>query len=274
MRRTSADPAITASESDSPLLYEEEGELSLHFNLPTIQSRMLVSNPGKLILDYTQTMMGFLLFQPKPERIAMIGLGGGSLAKYCRWKLPEADFTAIELSPEVIALRDRFGIPPDGPQFRVVCANGADYVRSQTTPLDVLLVDGFDAGGQPDELCSAAFYDACHAALRECGILVVNLCADDPGYSSYLSRIAGSFAERMVVVEADEGDNQIVFACKGNGFPPTLSVLAERLGKLEAAHPVGLDRTAQHILQYGKPRRSDGKSGRKSGGKSRRQRAS
>ena len=44
-------------------------------------------------------MMGFLLFQPAPARIAMIGLGGGSLAKYCALKLPEADFTAIERRP-------------------------------------------------------------------------------------------------------------------------------------------------------------------------------
>ncbi|MBV5333937.1 transferase, partial [bacterium] len=67
---------------------------------------MLKAEPEKLLLDYTQTMMGFLLFQPTPQRMAMIGLGGGSLAKYCRRTLPTVDFTAIELSAEVIALRE------------------------------------------------------------------------------------------------------------------------------------------------------------------------
>ena len=255
MRKTMPTPYI-ANPHDSPLLYEEAGELSLHFDFPTIQSRMLKAEPAKLVLDYTRTMMGFLLFQPKPERMAMIGLGGGSLAKYCRHKLPEVDFTAIERFPEVIALREQFQIPPDGPQFRIICADGADYVRSAATPLDVLLVDGFDAAGQPAALCSAAFYDACYAQLNEGGLLVVNLCADDAGYDSYVRRIADSFSEKIVIVEADEGENKIVFASKGGVFPPTFSVLAERLRVLEAAHPVGLDRTAQRILQTMQPRPS------------------
>ena len=81
-----------------------------YFGFPTIQSRMLKADPARLVLDYTRTMMGFLLFQPKPDRIAMIGLGGGSLAKYCHLKLPDSDFTAIEISPEVIALRKKFAL--------------------------------------------------------------------------------------------------------------------------------------------------------------------
>jgi spermidine synthase len=255
MRRTTPTLAPLAGEIDSPLLYEEEGELSLHFNFPTIQSRMLRAAPERLMLDYTRTMMGFLLLNPQPERIAMIGLGGGSLAKYCRRKLPAADFTAIELLPEVIALREQFSIPPDGPQFRIVCANGADYVRQAGSPVDVLLVDGFDAGGQPEELCSAAFYDACCAKLQECGYLVVNLCADDAGYSSYVSRIGDAFAGKIVVVEADEGENRIVFACKGKSFPPDFKTLSDRLRTLEATHCIGLDTTAQRMLQYGNPAR-------------------
>lgn len=244
------------STGDAPLLHEENGELSLHFNFPTIQSRMLKADPERLMLDYTRTMMGFLLFHPQPERIAMIGLGGGSLAKYCRRKLPASQFIAVELSPEVIALRDQFGIPPDDALFSVICADGADFVGAQHESLDVLLVDGFDGDGQPGRLCTAAFYDDCHAALRTDGMLVVNLCADDTGYGSYIGRIGDAFSGKMVVVEAEEGDNKIVFASKQGVFPPSFSALAERLRQLEAAHPLGLDRTAQLILQRPPSRRS------------------
>lgn len=250
------------STGDAPLLYEENGELSLHFNFPTIQSRMLKADPERLVLDYTRTMMGFLLFHPQPERIAMIGLGGGSLAKYCRRKLPDSQFIAVELSAEVIGLRDQFGIPPDDALFSIICADGADFVRAESGSLDVLLVDGFDGSGQPGRLCSAAFYDDCHTALRTGGILVVNLCADDTGYGSYVGRIGDTFSGKMVVVEAEEGDNKIVFASKNGVFPPGFSALAERLRQLEAAHPLGLDRTAQMILQQ-KPARNNGNARKK-----------
>jgi spermidine synthase len=240
--------------SESPLIHEDDGEVSLHFNFPTIQSRMIRAEPARLLLDYTRTMMGFLLLQPKPQRIAMIGLGGGSLAKYCRAKLPDADFTAIELSDEVIALRDEFEIPPDGPLFRVICGDGAEYVRGDAEPSDILLIDGFHAEGQPEQLCSAAFYDYCYSKLNEGGVLVVNLCADDTGYGSYVGRIRDSFAERIVVVEADEGENKIVFAQKGGIFPPGFNELAERLRMLEVTHPVDLGRTAQKMLQPARKR--------------------
>jgi spermidine synthase len=237
------EPALLA-----PLLHEENGELSLHFGFPTIQSRMRRADPERLLLDYTRTMMGFLLFAPKPGRIAMIGLGGGSLAKYCRRRLPDADFTAIELSREVIALREEFAIPGDDEHFRVVCADGADFVRDAGPSFDVLLVDGFDSGGQPHRLCTAAFYDDCRAALRPGGILVVNLCADDTGYERYIGRIGVAFKGKVVVIEADEGDNKIAFAGKDGDFPPTLDALRARLATLEASHPVDLATTAQRIL--------------------------
>jgi spermidine synthase len=247
-----------ASPREAPLIYEDNGEVSLHFNFPTIQSRMLKAAPERLVLDYTRTMMGFLLLQPKPKRIAMIGLGGGSLAKYCLHKLPDADFTAIELSAEVIALRDEFDIPPDSLRFRVICEDGAAYVRGDAEPSDVLLIDGFDAGGQPDQLCSAAFYDYCYAKLNEGGVLVVNLCTNDTGYGSYVGRIRDAFDEKIVVVEADEGENKIVFAQKvaaNNGcFPPEFNVMSERLRLLEPMHSVDLDRTAQKMLRPDKKR--------------------
>jgi len=244
------------TDDDTPLLHEENGELSLHFGFPTIQSRMLRSEPERLVLDYTRTMMGFLLFQPQPKRIAMIGLGGGSLAKYCHRYLPQCEFTAIELSPEVIALRATFGIPADSDTFRVICADGADYVRVIPDSLDVLLVDGFNRDGQPAQLCSAAFYDDCRAALRTGGVLVVNLCADDPGRDDYLARIQQAFDGRSLSMEADEGDNIIAFATRDGLFPPSLPTLTERLRAIEPQHAVELDKTAQKILGRGRSPRS------------------
>ena len=67
---------------------------------------MDLRDPSALDLEYTQTMMGFLLFLPQPQRIAMIGLGGGSLAKFCHRYLPRTRIQVVEINPHVIALRD------------------------------------------------------------------------------------------------------------------------------------------------------------------------
>ena len=184
--------------SGKPYLKEDGEEVALHFDFRTVQSAMSKADPDALTLGYTRTMMAFLLFQPEPARIAMIGLGGGSMAKYCLRHLPGVDFTAVEISPEIIALRDDFRLPPDGERFRVVCADGADYIRAMNHTVDVLLLDGFDLEGQPRQLCSTAFYDYCFARLNPGGVLLY--AAEDALHVLGARREA--LLERMLVDDA------------------------------------------------------------------------
>ena len=241
-------PAATAF----PVVHEAHGEVLLRFDRGTLQSRVVPNDPARLVLEYTRLVMGFLLFQPTPARIAMIGLGGGSLAKYCALKLPDADFTTIEISPEVIALRETFGIPPDGPRFRVRCEDGADFVRREDEPLDVLIVDGFDRDGLPEALCTAAFYDCCRDRLLPGGVLVANLYADAAA-ECHIDRLRTAFSGKVVVVEADDSENKVAFAGTDAAFPPTFSEIVPRLRKLEGRHDVGLDTIARKILAYRTP---------------------
>lgn len=240
--------SLSQTSSGKPFLYEGDHDITLHFDFSATQSHMRKGNPDKLILGYTRTMMGFLLFQPKPERIAMIGLGGGSLAKYCLRHIPDAHFTAIEINPKVIDLRDKFGIPPDSPNFKVVCADGAVYVRNRFEPVDVLLVDGFDRDGLPGQLGSAEFYDHCYTKLRDGGVLVVNLLESDNKFGAYTARIRKSFDAQVVVVEAEESGNQIVFAYKGKNFPPLATTMSERVRDLRPTHTIALHTIAQKVI--------------------------
>lgn len=231
-----------------PFVVDIDGQRSLQFDGVTIQSQMAIDDPDALALDYTRSMMGFLLFHPAPRHIAMIGLGGGSLVKYCLATLPETIVTAVEINPEVIALRNEFGIPPDGPRLKVLCRDGADYVRDPGDAPDVLIVDGFDAAGMPRQLCSAGFYDHCAAMLADGGTMVVNLWSGDSRYGLYASRIRESFEDRVVVVRAEEDTNRIVFASKNRRFPPTRTQLLERARVLAADHPIGMVPLAQRVL--------------------------
>ena len=108
---------------------------------------MSLDEPDALIAAYTRKMMAFLLFNPAPKRITMVGLGGGSLAKFCYRNLPEAQITVVEIDARVVALRDEFCIPADDERLRIVCEDGAHYISQRSDPIDVLLVDAFDPIG-------------------------------------------------------------------------------------------------------------------------------
>lgn len=236
------------SPTSQPLLSEGISALFLHFDDEAIQSAMVKSQPERLVLGYTQTMMGFLLFQPAPRRIEMIGLGGGSLAKYCRKHLPAAHFTAIEINPKVIALRTRFNIPPDSEHFEVVCANGADYVRGNGAIADILMIDGFKPHGQPESLCSEEFYRACYARLGGNGVLVANLLDDDRHYPDYLARIRRCFHGQVLEIDAESRGNRIVFAGKGENFPPSAQAVQASIDPLESSHRLPIRSIAEKIL--------------------------
>jgi spermidine synthase len=217
--------------------------------------------PDELVLDYTRSMMAFLLFHPVPARIAMIGLGGGSMAKYCLRYLPEADFTAIEINPEVIGFRSQFAIPEDGERFRVIRGDGADWVRNAPIPVDALIVDGFDSNGQPAQLCSQAFYDQCFDRLSDTGVLVTNLWGSDIQYGACISRLRNSFDNQVVAVSSEDPENRIVFAVKGPGFPPEEKAFLRRASQLNAAHTIDFSASAVAILR--RLRKQTGRHGRR-----------
>jgi spermidine synthase len=231
-----------------PFVYRTEETLSLHFDLSVIQSEMRCDAPHELVLPYTQTMMGFLLFNPRPKKLFMIGLGGGSLAKYCYAKLPDASIVVAEINPQVIALRRTFAVPADDERFRVICQDGADFVRKTSESCDVLLVDGFDIVGRSPQLCSQRFFDDCYRQLAPGGLVVVNLGGHHLDPHEIIERMQRAFASSVIVVESDDFANRIAFVRKGATLRLTREQFISHLGQLETHHGVSL-RSALYRIQ-------------------------
>jgi spermidine synthase len=196
----------------------------LEFQPGMVQSEMRLSRPDALVLGYVRAMMCFVLFHPKPEHIVMVGLGGGSLAKFCYRYLPHCRITVLELDPQVIALREQFAIPRDNARFRVVQADAVDHMPQLAGSADVLLVDGFDADGLPPALGSASFYADCQRALRPGGVLVANLFSYDPHYPAMVKRLRAAFHGRICAFTGIAGNNRIVFAVRDGGHSPALAM--------------------------------------------------
>ena len=190
----------------------------LQFAGGVAQSRMRTFRPGHLLIDYTRTMMASLLFRPQPARIGMIGLGGGSQAKFCHRHLPHTRLEVAENNPQVLALRRRFRVPGDDARLQVLLADGAQFVRERAGCFDILLVDGYDESGIPAALSSQAFYDACRDALAPGGVLAGNLYATD--HQDHVRKLERSFGRGHVwLLEEPRQSNRVVFAWKGEPFP-------------------------------------------------------
>lgn len=223
--------------NDNVNLSERDGVRSLHLGSERVQSAMRLACPDDLELAYTRAMMGFLLFEERPQRITMIGLGGGSLAKFVYRRLPWVGTTVVEVNPRVLAAaRGFFFLPAEDERFHVELAEGGEYASAHPESADVLMVDGFDDGSHADTLCTLEFYHAAREALTGNGILVLNFFGNDRRLDAYLKRVEASFDGRVLCLEAERDGNVIAFALKRNLNKIPWGELRERAKKLEQAY--------------------------------------
>lgn len=204
-----------------PLILQGWRTRELRFAEGTAQSRMSRWAPDRLVVDYTRTMLGALALVPSPRRVVMVGLGGGSQAKFLHRHLRDATLEAIEINPAVVALRRRFRIPDDGPRFRVVQADAAEWLKAPSAAIDLLLVDGYDASGIPAALSTQRFYSDCRARLGAGGVAAFNLY--DTAHAEHLHRLRIAFgASNVAVIDEARQSNRVAFGW----VPPVASASA------------------------------------------------
>jgi spermidine synthase len=187
---------------------------NLFFTDKSVQSSMKISDPADLVTPYTRKMMAFLLLNERPRHIVMIGLGGGSLAKFCYRHLPETRITVVEINAHVIALRNQFCVPADDERFQIVHGDGVAFLRANRASIDVLLVDAFDADGVAPALSESDFYDNAARCLLPHGVFVMNFSGDDTRYEPNFRQIHAAFGRRVMLVPVADDTNLLVFASK------------------------------------------------------------
>lgn len=230
-----------------PFVVDDGEKRYLYFNVRLMQSAMSLAAPNALELRYTQKMMAFLLFNPRPKRIVLIGLGGGSLVKFCHYRLPSTHFTAVELDPDVIALGEAFLLPPPGPRLEILQGDGADYLAGAEKGIDVLLVDAFDSNGFAPALANREFLESAQAKLSGSGILVINLAGDKESYAGLIGLAMDVFDDQVIVFSVPEDGNHILLAFKDPYFEPRWRYVHNFAKELRARFGLDFPEFAQKI---------------------------
>ena len=222
------------------------GVRTLHVGGEAIQSAMRIDDPFALALDYTRCMMAFLLFHPEPRRALMIGLGGGSLAKFFHRNLRKTSLRVIELDPQVVtAARQHFALPRDDARLSVEVGDGVEALSPECC--DLLVLDAFEDELHVPRLASAEFYDGAFLALAEPGALVVNFMNDDPKLDLTLQRLERSFGGAVVAMPALYDPNILVFALKGVRQRMAFDELKAKAAKLEARYGLPFGRYVNRL---------------------------
>ena len=200
--------------------FSDEGSLRhLHLGTEWIQGTMMMDEPTRLFHEYVQRMMAWLLFvEPDsvPQRRAMqLGLGAGSLTKFCHKEL-RMKTTAIELNPQVlVACRGWFKLPADNTRMQVVLADAAEEIQNPTWwgTVDALQVDLYDHEAAAPVLDSLPFYNDCRRLLTLDGCMTVNLFGRASSFARSVEKISAAFgADAVWAFKPTREGNTVVLA--------------------------------------------------------------
>lgn len=208
----------------------------------TLQSAMDRRSPERLVLPYTAAMMAALLFVDDPRSVLMLGLGGGSQARFLRHHFPDASITAWEQDEAVAAIaRRHFGMHGDD-AVRIVTEDACGIVDLVGPAVDLLLLDLFGTGGMSPWMREGRLYKGCRRRLAPGGVLAANLWVEpDDEFLRVLDGVQNAFGERTLLLTVPGYRNLIALAFDQ---PPPLDFAYLRPRAESLGERTGIDFTA------------------------------
>ena len=235
---------------------QDRSTRSLYFGNGPVQGRMLLSDPYRLALTYTQAMAAFLLFRDAPRSSLQIGLGAASLTKFLWQALPACRIDVVEYSAEVVDIARRFFHMPDDARVRVHIGEGASFIQrperaGYAHQYELILVDAYNAAGMAGPIGEEAFFVACRDRLLDEGILVINLWnGRTDGYEAVLARIDAAFEGRLLCLPVEGKGNVAVLAFNRSAVLPATQALRDRARALEMRYDLPFSNFVRQLHKF------------------------
>jgi len=180
-----------------------------------------LKNKDRLVFEYTQSIMAGLAIKPSPERILIIGLGGGSLPKAFSKILPDTEIVSVEIDPAVAKLAKKYFDYVENDKIKTSIKDGRVYIKraiKQKQKFDWIILDAFNGDYIPEHLLTKEFLEETKTLLAPNGLLSANTFSGSKLYD-YESVTYQSVFDHLKVLRSPTKGNRIIFACKCDEFP-------------------------------------------------------
>lgn len=227
------------------------GTRSLHFGTPPKQSAISLADPDRLELSYIRTMLAGLLLAPDIEKILLLGLGGGSLAKFFLANFPECRIDAVESRTAVVAVARRFFGLPEDPRLTIHITDAGEFVlgaAAQASTYGHIFVDIYDRDGLAGVADEPDFIAGAGSLLADHGILAMNLWGSHAeSLRQSLGLLKAHFGEDILRLHVPGRGNVIAFGAGRQLAVPRRSALTPRARLLEQRLGIEFTRFLQRL---------------------------
>lgn len=163
------------------------------------QSCMDLSNRDRLVFSYVRMVFAALLINPNPQRILVVGLGGGSIPVSLHKLYPKAKIDISEVDDAVVRVaRDYFDFKQNQ-QMQVNVSDARVFIKRallRKQQYDLIILDAFTGDYIPEHLMTVEFLTEVNDLLSPSGVLASNTFSSSQLYhheSVTYQQVFGSF---------------------------------------------------------------------------------
>lgn len=194
-------------------------------------ARQTIAKPGRpefLGFAYTKVAFVGLALAEDPQRMMIVGLGGGTMPMFLRHYYPKAVIDAVDIDPDVVHVaKTYFGLRED-PRLETHVGDGRAFVENVREPYDIIFLDAFGTRNVPPHLTTVEFMRAVRRAVKPTGVVVWNIWGrvSNPLYDSMVRTYQEVFDD-IILLDVPGTTNKILF-----GLPRQHSLDRAQLSRL------------------------------------------
>jgi spermidine synthase len=152
------------------------------------QSAIDLDQPTRTVFAYSDYLHLPLIFVPQMRRVALIGLGGGTVPRQYIQDYPGVRVDVAELDPAVVETARRLFSLPDAARLRVSAGDGRLFLLRSVERYDAILLDAYLIDTIPFHLATAEFFRLASSRLAPGGVVASNVIGALEGEDSRLFR--------------------------------------------------------------------------------------
>lgn len=196
------------------------------------QSVLALNDPLQLVHEHTRIMMLVMAFA-SPQKVLMLGLGGGSLLRTLHHHFQTTSFDVVELRARVIEAATTFFQVPVDSRVCVHQRDAREYLKTAPAETaDIVFADLYHAFDMDDYQGNVLFLRDCFKALSRTGWLVINFHDFPDTRDPFVQVMASLFPDCFV---CDSRNANFILFCSKSRLNATIKRFRPQVKALEAS---------------------------------------
>lgn len=177
---------------------------------PSVQTIMNKADVVQVITPVCQSLLLFLLFVEKPQKVLSLGLGGASCERALS-KVESLSITSVEASQSIIDMSRSYFYIPDN--VDVICQNAELYLQETTEKFDVILCDLFIDDENPQFMFTTAFYSQLDIITTNNAVVMLNIKVKTEQPLIFIILAIKKQFPYIGLIEFDDYSNIVLMCC-------------------------------------------------------------